>query len=101
MFYAANRALGAKGYKVVGQNKHKTTVEALIVLLREEVADNLIDAYQDSLEEALALIQTLEYERNKRARIQYETSPNIQRTQAKTSYERAVKLCTVLEQIHR
>jgi uncharacterized protein (UPF0332 family) len=99
MFYAANRALTTQGIKISGQSRHKTTVEALIVFLRKDIRDEFLSEYEDAVAQALDLIENFEYERKKRGSIQYQTSPQIKRAQAKTSYQRAIQFCTVMDRI--
>lgn len=97
MFYSANAALARRGYRIKEPGAHKTTYEALIALLRNDIAQELLDEYEDTRQEALALIETYDFERKKRGTIQYETTDRIKRAQANTSYERARRFCTVLD----
>lgn len=97
MFYAGSAALCRAGYRLRGPNRHKTLTEALIALLRNKVEQYLLEGFEDVAEQALSLIELLEYERRKRGMIQYETTEEIKQAQAKTSFMRATEFCMVLE----
>ena len=80
MFYVASAVLYKLGHKIA----HKITADALIVYVKDKLKDNLIENYEKASEEALAIsdniIQTFDFERSKRSRIQYETTEEIKQS---------------------
>ncbi len=103
MFYIANAVLYKLGYKVGHKIAHKITADALIVYVKDRLKDNLIENYEKASEEALAisenLIQTFDFERSKRSRIQYETTEEIKQSKAETSFKRAKEFSFEMEKI--
>jgi uncharacterized protein (UPF0332 family) len=107
MYYIANAVLLEKGYTNTGKLTHKVTADALIALIRNDLAQELLQEYQEVQEEALQiaqttsdqLIQDYEYERRKRNRIQYETTQEIKEAKATTSLNRAKRFVFELEQL--
>lgn len=107
MFYIASAVLLKKGYKTTGKIVHKVVSDALIVLVRPELKENLIDDYESIQEEALRiaevraddLVQNFEYERIKRGNIQYNTPKEDITSKAKTSLERAKEFLFEMEKI--
>ncbi len=97
MYYHANAALLKLGYKVGEKIVHKVTSDALIVFVRGKLKESLIEEYEETKEEALnlagikadALIESFEFERNKRSLIQYRTMEIEKQSKAKTSLQRA------------
>ncbi|MBU2523510.1 MAG: hypothetical protein KKE23_04470 [Nanoarchaeota archaeon] len=97
MFYYANAVLLKFGYKVGDKIVHKVTSDAMIVHIRKKLKESFIEGYEKNRDEALnlagikadELIESLEFERNKRGRIQYETIEIEKKSKAKTSLQRA------------
>jgi uncharacterized protein (UPF0332 family) len=103
MFYIANAVLYKKGYKVGSKIAHKVTADALIVLIRDKLKNNLIEEYDIAVSESLLLtdnlISSFDYERIKRSLFQYETTEEIKYSKAKTSLERAKKFSVEMEKL--
>ena len=97
MFYYANAVIFMLGYKIGDKIVHKVTSDALIVYVKGKLKESFIEEYEETKEEALnlaglkadALIESFEYERNKRSLIQYKTIEIEKQTKAKTSLQRA------------
>lgn len=97
MYYIANAVLLEIGYKVGDKISHKVTSDALIVLARDKLKKDLIEGYEDVKEDALELIsskadsllQSLDLEREKRSKFQYQMDEQIKKSKALTSLERA------------
>ncbi|MBU0536709.1 MAG: hypothetical protein KKE20_07110, partial [Nanoarchaeota archaeon] len=97
MFYIANAVLYRIGYKVGSKVSHKVTSDALIVFVRNKLKKELLEAYEESKEEALditgretdEIILSFDQEMEKRSTFQYESTEEIKRAKAKTSLERA------------
>jgi len=93
MFYIANAIIFKLGYKVGDKIAHKITADALIVLTRNKLKQSIIESYEKASEEALELsdnlLESFDYERNKRSRIQYHTTEAIKQNKAETSLNRA------------
>ena len=97
MYYIANAVLLNLGYKVGDKISHKVTSDALIVFVRNKLKKNLLEEYENTKEEALELIsskvdsllQSLDYEREKRSKFQYQMDEQAKKAKAFTSLERA------------
>lgn len=97
MYYVANAILLAVGYKVGEQISHKVASDALIVFARNKLQKGLLEEYEHVKEDALELmatkaddlLQTLDFEREKRSKFQYRMDEEIKQSKAKTSLERA------------
>ena len=97
MYYIANAVLLRLGYKVGDKVSHKVTTDALIVFVRNKLKKNLLQEYEDTKEDALELmsqradllLKTLDYEREKRSKFQYQMDEQAKRGKAQTSLERA------------
>ena len=97
MFYTANAVLRKLGYKVGEKIAHKVTADALIVYARQKLKDSLIEDYENTKEEATSLaglkadslIESFDFEKNKRSKIQYTTDKIEKKGKAQTSLERA------------
>ncbi|MFT4343318.1 MAG: hypothetical protein ACMXYE_01065 [Candidatus Woesearchaeota archaeon] len=97
MFYIANAVLLAKGYKVGSKISHKVTADALIVFVRDILRKELFEEYETVKEDALAfmasktdsLLESLDFEREKRSRFQYQTDEVLEKSKAITSLTRA------------
>ena len=103
MFYIANAVLYKLGYKVGHRIAHKVTADALIVHIRNKLKESLIESYEQASAEALAissnLIETFDFERVKRSRLQYETTEEIKHSKARTSLERAKQFGFEMEKL--
>lgn len=107
MYYYANAALLKYGYKVGWKIVHKVTSDALIVYVRKKLKGSLIEEYEETKEEALnlagmkadALIESFEFERNKRSLIQYKTIELEKQSKAKTSLQRAKEFTREMEKL--
>ena len=97
MYYIANVVLLKLGYKVGDKISHKVTADALIVFVRNKLTKNLLQEYEDTKEDALELmsqradllLKSLDYEREKRSKFQYQMDEQAKRGKAVTSLERA------------
>jgi len=107
MFYYANAVLLKLGYKVGEKIVHKVTSDALIEYVRGKLKDILIEEYEEAKEEALnlagmradTLIESFEFERNKRSLIQYQTIEIEKQSKAKTSLQRAKEFAREMEKL--
>lgn len=107
MYYYANAVLSTLGYKVGDKIAHKVTSDALIVYVRKKLKETLIEEYEEIKEEALnlagvkadSLIESFEFERNKRSLIQYETIEIEKQSKAKTSLQRAKEFAKEMEKL--
>lgn len=97
MFYIANALLCKLGYKVGEENVHKVTSDSLVVLIFDKLKKELLEEYENIMEEALEvasakaeeIIENYDREKVKRGRFQYNMDEQIKEQKAKTSLERA------------
>ena len=97
MYYIANAVLLDLGYKVGEKISHKVTSDALIVFARDKLKKGFIEEYEDIKEDALELIslktdsilQSFDFEREKRSKFQYQMDEQVKKSKALTSLERA------------
>ena len=97
MYYISNAVLLEFGYKVGEQISHKVTADALITYVRDKLKKELIEDYEEIKEDALELIsskvdtllQSFDFEREKRSKFQYKMDEEVRRGKAITSLERA------------
>ena len=97
MFYAANAVLRRIGYKVGDKIAHNVTADALIVYTRAKLKASLIEEYEATKNEALklagikvdTLIESFDFEKNKRNTLQYSTDSIEKHSKAQTSLQRA------------
>lgn len=97
MYYIANAVLLKLGYKVGDKVSHKVTADAIIVFVRNKLKKNLLEEYENVREDALeimsqradALLKSLDEEREKRSKFQYQMDELAKRGKAVTSLERA------------
>lgn len=97
MYYIGNAVLLQIGYKVGDKVSHKVTADALIVFVRNKLKKQLLQGYEETKQDALELIsqrtdnllQSLDYEREKRSKFQYQMDEQIKRDKAITSLQRA------------
>lgn len=107
MYYYANAVLLKLGYKVGDKIVHKVTSDALIVYIRRTLKESLIEEYEQTREEALnlagmkadSLIESFEFERNKRSFIQYRTIDIEKQSKAKTSLQRAKEFAKEMDKL--
>ena len=107
MYYYANAVLLSLGYKVGEKIVHKVTSDALIVYVRGKLKESLIEEYEEAKEEALnlagmkadSLIESFEFERNKRSLIQYKTIEIEKHSKAKTSLQRAKEFAKEMKKL--
>ena len=107
MYYYANAALLKFGYKVGDKIVHKVTFDALIVYVRGKLKESLLEEYEETREEALnlagmradSLVESFEYERNKRSFIQYKTIDVEKQSKARTSLGRAKEFAKEMEKL--
>ncbi|NQZ85842.1 MAG: hypothetical protein HRU03_09040 [Nanoarchaeales archaeon] len=103
MFYIANAYLVSIGLKIGHKIAHKVTADSLIVYLKEHIEDNLIENYEllagDALSISENLVESFEFERVKRSKIQYETTDNIKKYKAETSIRRAKLFALEIEKL--
>lgn len=107
MYYYANAVLLKFGYKAGDKIVHKVTSDALIVYIRGKLKESLIEEYEQTKEEALnlagmkadLLIESFEFERNKRSMIQYKTIEVEKQSKAKTSLQRAKEFAKEMDKL--
>ncbi len=107
MYYYANAVLLKLGYKIGDRIVHKVTSDALIVYVRGKLKESLLEEYEETKEEALSiagmkadsLIESFEFERNKRSLIQYQTIEIEKQSKARTSLERAKEFAKEMEKL--
>jgi len=107
MYYYANAVLRKLGYKIGEKIVHKVTSDAIIAYVRGKLKESLIEEYEETREEALnlagikadALIESFEFERNKRSVIQYKTIEIEKQSKAKTSLQRAKEFTREMEKL--
>ena len=106
MFYAANALLAKAGMRTTEKIAHKVTSDALVLyfILNDKLAKYLYESYQESMSQAMDLTKqdmetfitkakklasSLEDERRKRGKFQYDMKIEMKRSRAITSLERA------------
>lgn len=97
MYYIANAVLLDLGYKVGDKISHKVTSDALIAFVRSKLKKELIEEYEEIKENALDLIaskadfllQSFDFELEKRSKFQYKMDEQIKKSKALTSIERS------------
>ncbi len=107
MFYYANAVLIKLGYKVGEKIVHKVTADAMIVYVRGKLKENLLEQYEETKDEALnlagmradALIESFDFERNKRSLVQYRTIEIEKQSKARTSLARAKEFGLEMEKL--
>jgi len=96
MYYIANAVLINLGYKVGQKISHKITSDALIIFARNKLKKDLIEGYEDVKEDALeiisskadSLLESLDFEREKRSKFQYGTDEQVKKSKALTSFRK-------------
>ena len=107
MYYIANAVLLKIGYKVGDKISHKVTADALIVLVRDKLKKELIEEYENVKEDALeltsskadSLLESLDFEREKRSKFQYQMDEKVKKSKALTSSERAKQFVFELKKL--
>src|SRR3989338_8969418 len=107
MYYYANAVLLKFGYKVGEKIVHKVTSDALIAYIRSKLKESLIEEYEQIKEEALnlagmkadSIIESLDFERNKRNLIQYRTVETEKQSKERTSLQRAKEFTKEMEKL--
>lgn len=103
MFYIASAFIYKKGYKAQHKIVHKVINDALIVLAKNSLKEELLEEYEEEREKALSIAENLldnyEYERSKRARFQYEMTEDLKEAKAKTSLNRSKEFVEVFRRI--
>lgn len=107
MYYIANAVLYKIGYKIGSKVSHKITADALIVFVRDKLKKSLIEEYEEAKEEALdiigrktdEIIGSFDKEMEKRSFFQYETTEQIKRAKARTSFERTKRFVFEMEKL--
>ncbi len=107
MYYYANAVLLKFGYKVGDKIVHKVTSDTLIAYIRTRLKESLIEEYEAAKEEALnlagvradLLIESFEFERNKRSLIQYNTTDIEKKSKAITSLQRAKEFAKEMDKL--
>ena len=107
MYYYVNAVLLKIGYKVGDKIVHKVTSDAIIVYVRGKLKESLIEEYEEAKEEALniagmkadSLIESFDFERDKRSRIQYKTLDTDKKAKANTSLQRAKEFAKEMEKL--
>ncbi len=97
MYYIANAVLLNTGYRVGDKISHKITSDALIVFVRNKLKQNLLEDYEEAKEEALeiisskvdTLLESFDFEREKRAYFQYSMDEGVKKAKSLTSLQRA------------
>lgn len=97
MYYISNAVLLNFGYKISDKISHKVTADALIVFTRNKLNKKFLEEYENTKDDALDLIsqktdtllKSIDYEREKRSKFQYQMDETIKREKAITSLERA------------
>ena len=107
MFYMVNAVLLNFEYKMGDKIVHKVTADALIVIIRPKLKKYILEDYEEIKDQALQLaevksdelVQNFDYERNKRNKIQYQTTNLDIYNNAKTSLIRAKEFLFEIEKL--
>ncbi|MEK6916059.1 MAG: hypothetical protein AABW89_05970 [Nanoarchaeota archaeon] len=107
MYYISNAVLLKIGYKVGEKISHKVTADALIVFARNKLKKELIEEYENVKEDALelmaskadSLLESLDFEREKRSKFQYQMDERIKKSKALISLERAKQFVFELKKL--
>ena len=107
MYYYANAVLLKLGYKVGEKIVHQVTSDALIIFVRKKLKESLLEEYEEIKDEALkiagaksdSIIESFEFEKNKRGFIQYKTVETEKHSKAITSLQRAKEFTKEMEKL--
>src|SRR3989338_2279841 len=98
MFYIANAVLYKKGIRVGEKIAHKVTADALIVYIRHQLQNSLIESYEEIQQQALpglkadSLLEAFDLERQKRNHVQYEMKEAEIHSKARTFLQRSKEI---------
>lgn len=95
------------GLKTGEEIVHKVTADALIVYVRKNLKESLLEDYETTKAEALnlagikadMLIENFDFERNKRSLIQYKTIDIEKQSKANTSLQRAKEFAKEMDKL--
>jgi uncharacterized protein (UPF0332 family) len=106
MYYMSNAVLNKLGFKVGGKMSHRVTADALIVLVRNNLKDNLLQDFDEAKDEYAELdnltdeiIELYDLEHKKRLNSQYVMGYDAQISKSKTSLDRAKQFNLELEKL--
>jgi len=107
MYYVANAILLHAGYRVGDKISHKVTGDALIVFIRDKLKQEFIEEYEDVKGDALELIssktdsllESFDFEREKRSKFQYQMNEEVKKSKALTSLNRAKEFVFEIKKI--
>ena len=107
MYYIANAVLLKIGYKVGDKISHKVTADSLNVFARNKLEKELIEEYEiikkDAMEltssKADSLLESLDFEMEKRSKFQYQMDEKVKKSKALTSLERAKQFVFELKKL--
>jgi len=107
MYYISNAVLYHFGYKIGDKISHKVCSDALVVYVRNKLKQSLLEDYEDAKKDSLELVglgadellESFDFERMKRGKIQYQTTEEIKKAKAKTSLKRAKKFVFEMEKL--
>lgn len=106
MYYMSNAVLNKLGFKVGGKMSHRITADALIVLVRNNLKDNLLQEFDEAKDEYTELdnltdeiIELYDLEHKKRLNSQYVMGYDAQVSKSKTSLDRAKQFNLELEKL--
>ncbi|MDO9044766.1 MAG: hypothetical protein Q7U35_05600 [Methanobacteriaceae archaeon] len=102
----SNAVLNKLGFKVGGKMSHRITADALIVLVRNNLKDNLLQEFDEAKDEYTELdnltdeiIELYDLEHKKRLNSQYVMGYDAQISKSKTSLDRAKQFNLELEKL--
>lgn len=107
MFYIANAVILTCGYKTQEKIAHKVTNDALIVLVLDKLKKELLEDYEKIQEDALEianakaeyLVESYEFELDKRSKFQYNMLEQTKENKARTSLKRASEFVFELKKL--
>ena len=107
MYYIANAVLLKQGYKIGEKISYKVTADALVVFVRNRLKKQLLEGYENTQEDALELmsqktdnlLKSLDYEREKRSKFQYQMDERAKREKAAISLNRAKEFVFELKKL--
>lgn len=106
MYYMSNAVLNQLGFKVGGKMSHRITADALIVLVRDKLKDNLLREFDKAKDEYTELdnltdkiIELYDLEHKKRLNSQYVMGYDAQVAKSETSLDRAKQFDLELEKL--
>lgn len=104
MFYIASAYIYKRGYKAGHKIVHKVINDALIVLAKNKIAEQIIIEYEEEKEKALFIaeqkLNNYEFERAKRSSFQYTMTEEIKKSKAQTSLNRAKEFVALFRKLN-